>query len=411
MKKNNFKWMLVALVGLFIGFASCSDDDDEPLATLTVDPATVNLAVTGESKTVNITTNQMAWSAACVVMEDTVWCKVKVVAGKLTIGATENILTTNRTAKIKVIAGSGMNVANKEITVAQEGAAPATLTVDPATVNLAVTGESQQVNITTNQMAWSAACVVLEDTVWCKVKVVAGKLTIGATANILTTERTTKVKVVAGTGMNTAEKEITVTQEKAKEVLYKLLDVYDKDGVKGIVYKITEGGKHGMIVSATQIITNWASQSAASKDLNCRNYDDGLKNVEIMKGQADWTTKYPAAAWCDALNTGNVTGWYMPAKNELKEVAALYINNTAAFNTASRNAGGVDIVEGSWEGWDPKYASPVKAYYASTEGGRSDGDTEFVIFGPNSTSPSKTKTMKYCREADQTTMVRAVRAF
>ena len=44
---------------------------------------------------------------------------------------------------------------------------------------------------------------------------------------------------------------------------------------------------------------------------------DGRVNMAIIKKISGWKDLYPAFALCDALNTGNVTGWYLPAREEL----------------------------------------------------------------------------------------------
>jgi hypothetical protein len=42
--------------------------------------------------------------------------------------------------------------------------------------------------------------------------------------------------------------------------------------------------------------------------------------VAVIKTIANWQELYPAFALCDALNTGGVTGWYLPAYQEAMNI-------------------------------------------------------------------------------------------
>lgn len=48
--------------------------------------------------------------------------------------------------------------------------------------------------------------------------------------------------------------------------------------------------------------------------------NDGRVNMAIIKKISGWKGLYPAFALCDALNTGNVTGWYLPTRKELYDI-------------------------------------------------------------------------------------------
>lgn len=49
---------------------------------------------------------------------------------------------------------------------------------------------------------------------------------------------------------------------------------------------------------------------------------DGRVNMAIIKKISGWKGLYPAFALCDALNTGGVTGWYLPAYYELRRIVS-----------------------------------------------------------------------------------------
>ncbi len=104
--------------------------------------------------------------------------------------------------------------------------------------------------------------------------------------------------------------------EKTTEYPYKIGDIYSENGTIGIVYKVTEGGLHGMIVSINEFEGEWGDTII----VNAFDTINGLKNMEIIKRQIDWEKKYPAFYWCDSKNKDGISGWYLPAKNELTEI-------------------------------------------------------------------------------------------
>ena len=61
----------------------------------------------------------------------------------------------------------------------------------------------------------------------------------------------------------------------------------------------------------------WSKEEVAT---GATNEYDGRVNMAIIKKISGWKDLYPAFALCDALNTGNVTGWYLPAKKELYDI-------------------------------------------------------------------------------------------
>jgi hypothetical protein len=102
---------------------------------------------------------------------------------------------------------------------------------------------------------------------------------------------------------------------------YKIGDYYNVSGVKGTVFEISNNGQNGKIVSLDEANLAWAlNQSIAIEETNARDMDNGMNNMNTIKGISGWKSKYPTFVWCDGKNTNGVTGWYYPAINELKSL-------------------------------------------------------------------------------------------
>lgn len=102
----------------------------------------------------------------------------------------------------------------------------------------------------------------------------------------------------------------TITIDQSK---YAVRDTYDEDGVKGTVY-LMDGAKR-MLRSGELGKTAYSNENVL---IGAMDWNDGMKNMNIVKGILGWQELYPAFALCDALNTDGVTGWYLPAVNEFK---------------------------------------------------------------------------------------------
>ena len=85
--------------------------------------------------------------------------------------------------------------------------------------------------------------------------------------------------------------------------------VADDNGVEGIIYTLDDGGKVYKEFSGAAWSTQFIPTGATSRT-------DGEANTATIHSVPNWRENYPAFANVDALNTGSVTGWYMPACDE-----------------------------------------------------------------------------------------------
>ena len=94
---------------------------------------------------------------------------------------------------------------------------------------------------------------------------------------------------------------------------YAVGDAYSENGVEGKV-TIMNNGKGSVYKEVGAHM--WSTEYVALSDV--MDYDDGKANTEAIKKIPDWETLYPAFAAVNQLNTGDVTGWYLPAVNQFK---------------------------------------------------------------------------------------------
>ena len=116
------------------------------------------------------------------------------------------------------------------------------------------------------------------------------------------------------------------------ETVYNIGDYYDVNGVKGVVYKISDEGRHGMIVSMDEPygFRKWSTETV---ETGSTSFNDGRSNMNLIISNFD-LEQYPAFEWCNSKNVGDITGWYLPAFYELGDIvnAMSVINETLAEN-------------------------------------------------------------------------------
>lgn len=150
-------------------------------------------------------------------------------------------------------------------------------------------------------------------------------------------------------------KEIKAWTESASESVvaerllpsFNVLDLYDVDGVKGIVISLDEGseGKHGWIVSLDETYCKWWTGTGAPI-IYPQDKDNAINNLNAVKAIDPTLEAFPAMKWCDAKNVDGIEGWVLPAHNTLKIFGQLALKNPStrdAFNQAVKNAGGTGL--------------------------------------------------------------------
>ena len=131
---------------------------------------------------------------------------------------------------------------------------------------------------------------------------------------------------------------------------YEVGDLYDRDGVKGVVCIVSDEGTHGLVISLEQIYLTWSEfRKPDLRVIGTDNRSDGSVNMEkvaayIAENNLSWDD-FPAFKWCRERGEG----WYLPSIDELLTIGHNYNggsrmkNNRQArnkFNDALKDAGG-----------------------------------------------------------------------
>lgn len=201
-----------------------------------------------------------------------------------------NPFEKERTAKVKIFCtGYGEPIEVDEITVIQKGT--------PA-YDREIFFPSSASNYTV-YFPLKEGAKITSSADWCTATANGTSLVVRATA---TEENRSAVITVDG-----VSSKIYVSQSK-----YKVGDTYDEDGVTGQVYSMDNG--LGRIIEVTSGKYAWSTESVDIQ--GAYSSEDGQANTAAIHAIPGWQELYPAFAAVEELNTGGVTGWYMPARKE-----------------------------------------------------------------------------------------------
>ncbi len=117
---------------------------------------------------------------------------------------------------------------------------------------------------------------------------------------------------------NSSSSSTTYLQSSSK--VYRVGDLYNENGKKGVVFEVDATGRHGKIISiecSPELM--WATGAEQSKFIGATDIYDGQKNMDVVKQISGWQSKYPLFYWCANLGSG----WYLPAKEEWTKIYRL----------------------------------------------------------------------------------------
>ena len=126
------------------------------------------------------------------------------------------------------------------------------------------------------------------------------------------------IKEITSNDSIAVKDEAAKTESPRSSKTYKVGDLYDENGKRGVVFEVSADGKHGKIVSFNEIKLKWANDDFDSwgEEIGAYSKTDGAVNMAVVQRIPNWREKYPAFAWCADLGKG----WYLPAIHELKVI-------------------------------------------------------------------------------------------
>ena len=173
--------------------------------------------------------------------------------------------------------------------------------------------------------------------------------------------------------------------------------------VEGIVFEVSEDGKHGKIFSLEEgKALKWSTIGDADYT---DEENDGMLNFEIIKAVEPDFEGYPAFAWCASLGEG----WYIPAINEVLAIRKAWGPTNAkrkTLNAKIKAVGGTPL--SSSVDVPARNATMSACYYSSTEHPQKRNKIYSVSF--NSTSPAADG-LKKASDSAENLLYRAVKAF
>ncbi len=95
---------------------------------------------------------------------------------------------------------------------------------------------------------------------------------------------------------------------------YLVGDYYEKNGVRGIVFEVSDDGLHGKVVSIDKSLSQWCTSVQYDKGIivGTSYTADGKLNTDSLMRRND-KGQYQAFVWCRDKGTA----WYLPSKEEL----------------------------------------------------------------------------------------------
>ncbi len=292
---KRFLTLLAAVGALLFSATSCDSDDAVAVTGIELDAATLSL-VRGTSHKLTATL-----SPADAEDQTLKWESADPTVATVEAGVVTGVKVGETT--VRVIAVNGFAAACKVTVLPVE---VASVTLDRQTLSMTV-GDSETLTATVLPADAEDPAVKWE-TSDDKVATVENGLVKAVGAG--------EAVVTASAGGQSAF--CTVTVEAPAPATYAVGDLYDVDGVKGVVCWVDESGTSGKIVSmdkgAGQV---WCADGAF--EVGASDRLDGKANTAKIMSMGKPAGTFPACEWCVAKGEG----WYLPA---IEEVLLLFEN-------------------------------------------------------------------------------------
>lgn len=291
--------------------AESNFNKDPRTATLTLKTKdgkfTKTFKVTQEGSSIKLSQDEISMSAASrgeyvtisspftaeqlIATSDASWCTPEIYGAGLWVHVTANSSDVVRTAKVTITAkGSDLSAV---LTVNQNG-----ITISgPKEAFFDRTQSNYTVSISSNG-DWT---VPKSNQTWCTVSRNGNNLTIRC-------EPSTADRTATLTFPGIKSYKIVVRQSK-----YAVGDNYAEGKVTGKVGYMDNSGLRLIYRELGE--AQWSTEDVST---GATDQYDGEKNTAVIRAIPNFKTLYPAFALVESLNTDGVTGWYMPARDEIQ---------------------------------------------------------------------------------------------
>lgn len=211
----------------------------------------------------------------------------------LKIDCDENQTSQSRNAVISVQSKDGK--INASFNLIQKGA---TFEVKIDKIGFDKNSNYRTVTINTTFANWEAE----SSADWCTFSKNGNQITIHATA-----ANTDRTAIISFKGFDA---KITVHQSK-----YAVNDAFNENGIEGTVGYIGDDSRLVYKELGEKVV--WSSENV---ETGANSLSDGEYNMNVIKKIPFWQDSYPAFLLCEQLNVNGISGWYLPAIDELQNL-------------------------------------------------------------------------------------------
>jgi serine/threonine protein kinase len=135
---------------------------------------------------------------------------------------------------------------------------------------------------------------------------------------------------------------VKIARGLGRDGVYRIGDYYTRNGKEGVVFEVSDGGRHGKIVSLDETDAPWDScayEDATGTKTGANSMSDGKANTDKIMNRSD-SEYFEAFVWCRKKGKD----WYLPAREELKTI----YNNKSAINSTLAEHGGTELSKWYW---------------------------------------------------------------
>ncbi len=183
---------------------------------------------------------------------------------------------------------------------------------------------------------------------------------------VLLEQESKEKEIAAKKAQKEAEEErlaLMIEDGKGRDGVYQIGDYYNQNGKKGVVFQVSEDGRHGKIISLSNTKCAWCTDEEYKKriETGATDKNNGMSNQLKIQQIEEWHQKYPAFAWCADLGPG----WYLPAIEELHNI----FNQKHIVGPTLEKRGTALETKGDWWSSTERSDKPKDAYYLTIRKG------------------------------------------